>query len=155
MLSTYLDYQDWLVNQMESLHASSPQLNEESLCEAIYEIGNRLMNGRYDWDDPKYHLSESWSNSSSEEGRYIVGFYNDHTGIELCLPGIYHTLKDFGPTNYKQIEMFITFTLAHERSHRSHGDICKYHTNEEHDNHPNEIRAQRAGYEAVLQFLNN
>lgn len=118
MLSTYSDYEIWLISQMQLLNNSSRQLDEEELCNAIYEIGNSLMYGERSWDQADSEMSETWMNLSSTDDEIVIGGWNINSGIELNLPGIYNALKMYGTTNREQIEMFLTFVLAHERCHR-------------------------------------
>ena len=163
MLSTYMDYENWLFDKMVSMASRSPQLSDDNegddgeLSLAIYEIGNDLMYGQTDWDQDDGHLSESWvfENCRGKEGEIILGGWNRLTGIELNINGVHDILQNWECCNREQIKLFVIFTLAHERHHREHGHKCEYHTLEEHNSHPNEIAAQRAGYDAAIQYLNN
>ena len=146
---TYIDYENLLFENMMKKDCSG-QLFEENLFNAIIEIGNDLMYGHREWDEEDSHLSECWVNfNNSNQEEIIIGGWNRCTGIELNATGIYTFLSNIQMTSREQIHMFLVFTLAHERCHREHGDICQYSNKEEHDAHPCELRAQQAGYEAI------
>ena len=155
MLTTYIDYENWLIDQMESKSSASEQLNDQELYNTVREIGNELMVGEKNWYDDDFHMAEYWDIFSiSSNPNMEIGGWNPRTGIGLNLLGICCYLDSIQCTNYEQIEMFLVFTLAHERCHRTHNDMCKYNSIEEHHSHSYELRAQRAGYEAVMAYLN-